>query len=60
MNSNLIQKLIFLLFYEYGLTTESLSQIYKVSGFHESMIQEPHVKVLAEKLASHFGKSLPD
>lgn len=60
INSTPIQKLISLLFPSYGWARKSLSQIYKVSGNHHSMIQEPHVKVLAEKLASHIGKSLPD
>jgi thioesterase domain-containing protein len=60
INSNPVEKLISLLFYGYGWTRESLFEVHKISGSHETMIQEPHVKLLAEKLASHLGKSLPD
>jgi len=60
VNSSPIQKLISLLFDSYGWPQESLSEIYKVSGNHHSMVQEPHVKLLAEKLASHLTKSSPD
>jgi acyl transferase domain-containing protein/thioesterase domain-containing protein len=60
INSNPVEKLIFLLFHGYGWTRESLSQIYKVSGNHHSMIQEPHVKLLAEKLTVCIDKALAD
>jgi len=60
INSNPVEKLIFLLFHGYGWTRESLSQIYKVSGNHYSMIQEPHVKLLAEKLTVCIDKALED
>jgi thioesterase domain-containing protein len=60
INSNPVQKIIFLLFYRYGWSRESVSQVYKVSGSHHSMIQEPHVKLLAEKLASHLAKNSPN
>ena len=60
VNSSPIQKLISLLFYGYGWPQESLSQICKIPGSHHSMVQEPHVKVLAEKLVSHLAKSSPD
>ena len=35
-------------------------EIHEVPGNHSSMTHEPHVKVLAEKLASHLAKSSPD
>lgn len=35
-------------------------EIHEIPGNHESMLKEPHVKVLAEKLASHLAKSSPD
>jgi acyl transferase domain-containing protein/thioesterase domain-containing protein len=60
IKSNPVEKLIFLLFHGYGWTRESLSQIYKVSGNHHSMIQEPHVKLLAEKLTACIDKALRD
>ena len=39
--------------------TEGL-EIHEVPGNHKSMTEEPHVKILAEKLAFHLGKSLTD
>jgi acyl transferase domain-containing protein/thioesterase domain-containing protein len=60
INSNPVEKLISFLFHRYGWSRESLSQIYKVSGNHESMLQEPHVNLLVEKLAFHLGTNLPD
>jgi thioesterase domain-containing protein len=35
-------------------------EIHEIPGNHHSIVQEPHVKVLAEKLAFHLGKSLTD
>ena len=57
MKSTLSQKLISLLFYGYGWHQKSISQIYKVPGCHISMRQEPHVKLLAEKIISHLEKT---
>ena len=60
INSNPVEKLMSLLFYGYGWTRESRSEVHKISGSHETMIQEPHVKLLAEKLISHLAQNLPD
>ncbi len=35
-------------------------EIYEISGTHISMLQEPHIKLLAEKLIFHLEKSLLD
>ena len=35
-------------------------EIHEIPGNHDSMLKEPHVKILAEKLASHLAKSSPD
>ncbi|PZV23418.1 MAG: hypothetical protein DCF12_19045 [Snowella sp.] len=35
-------------------------EIYEISGTHISMLQEPHIKLLAEKLASHLAQNSPD
>ncbi|MDH6089801.1 type I polyketide synthase [Umezakia ovalisporum] len=56
VNSRPTEKLISLLFYRYGWSQESLAQIHKVPGSHASMVQEPNVKILADKIQCSLTK----
>ena len=35
-------------------------EIHEIPGDHNSMLKEPHIRVVAEKLTSHLAKSSPD
>lgn len=55
INSCLNHKLTSWLFPRYGWTKESVHEVHQVPGSHTTMALEPHVKVLAEKLAFYLA-----